>query len=105
DGDLDLWIEGCKERGKKPVPKNAAFARKMPPLVGLAAKAVGLPAPLTTDKAGKFRLTGVGRERVVFVEVEGPGIESMQFNVLTRPGTAKVALESPLAYFAKFTHL
>jgi RNA polymerase sigma factor (sigma-70 family) len=42
--------------------------------------------PLTTDKAGRFQIKGVGRERIVAFTIEGPTIETKVINVLTKPG-------------------
>jgi RNA polymerase sigma factor (sigma-70 family) len=39
-----------------------------------------------TDKAGKFEIAGVGPERVVHVDLRGPGIANAQVVVLTRTG-------------------
>src|SRR5262249_34906464 len=44
-------------------------------------------ASLTTGPNGRFRLTGVGRDRVVDLGFEGPGIQSGSIAAMTRPGT------------------
>ncbi len=44
----------------------------------------GWPAEIRADEQGRFRLTGVGRERIVSLEVEGPAIERRTIHVLTR---------------------
>jgi protocatechuate 3,4-dioxygenase beta subunit len=44
----------------------------------------GWPAEIVADEQGRFRLTGVGRERIVGLEVEGPAIETRTIHVLTR---------------------
>ena len=44
----------------------------------------GLFPPTTTDKSGKFRLTGLGRERLVELVVSRPGIEETELQVVTR---------------------
>jgi hypothetical protein len=43
-----------------------------------------LPRELKTDDQGRFRLAGVGRDRVVDLEVEGRDIESLTVHVMTR---------------------
>ncbi len=43
-------------------------------------------SPVKTDEAGRFRITGVGKERIVVLRVEGPTIERQSLYVLTRPG-------------------
>ena len=46
----------------------------------------GQQAVLTTGADGRFRLAGVGRERVIRLQLEGPGITSAYLNVMTRAG-------------------
>jgi RNA polymerase sigma factor (sigma-70 family) len=58
----------------------------------LGRQTVGVMAPATTDAAGRFRLTGIGRERVVRLRLDGPGIVSQYLHVLTRPGRKKEVL-------------
>jgi RNA polymerase sigma factor (sigma-70 family) len=44
----------------------------------------GQPAILTTDADGRFRVTGVGRDRIVRLALEGPAIQHTVFEVATR---------------------
>jgi RNA polymerase sigma factor (sigma-70 family) len=46
-----------------------------------------------TDAAGRFRLTGIGRNRLVRVRLDGPTIVSQYLYVLTRPGETLQVLE------------
>ncbi|MBI1914319.1 MAG: sigma-70 family RNA polymerase sigma factor [Planctomycetes bacterium] len=46
----------------------------------------GQTAVLTTGADGRFRLIGVGRERVVSLRLEGPAIGSASLKVMTRAG-------------------
>jgi hypothetical protein len=41
---------------------------------------------ITTDADGRFVLRDIGRERVVSLIVEGPTVETLEINVMTRPG-------------------
>jgi hypothetical protein len=50
----------------------------------LQTRAPSWPKEILTDEQGRFRLTGVGRERMVDMEVEGPSIEKLTIHVLTR---------------------
>ena len=52
----------------------------------LDARIVGLPDHVVTDADGRFRLEGIGRERVTLCTIEGPTIASGQFYAMTRPG-------------------
>lgn len=58
----------------------------IPRLTGLPAEALGVPASVTTDKDGRFRVAGAGRERAIELYFEGKGIESQWFTAITRPG-------------------
>jgi protocatechuate 3,4-dioxygenase beta subunit len=40
----------------------------------------------TTDAEGHFRLTGIGRNRLVIAQLSGPAIASQYLHILTRPG-------------------
>jgi len=44
------------------------------------------PASVKTGKDGRFRLTGVGRDRVAHLSLRDPGIESIDVEVIARPG-------------------
>ncbi len=41
---------------------------------------------ITSDKDGRFRIAGVGRESIVELQIEGPGIETRQISARTRKG-------------------
>jgi hypothetical protein len=40
----------------------------------------------TTDAEGRFRITGIGRNRLVIARLEGPNIVTQDLHILTRPG-------------------
>jgi hypothetical protein len=73
-----------------------------------------LPQLTRTDTDGWFRLSGVGRERMVGVAIEGPTIATQEVRILTRapltPGGlgevrgAAAELSGMSYYFATFTH-
>ncbi len=48
----------------------------------------GQPPQVTTAADGRFRLTGLGRSRLVTLELEGPAILSTQHLAMTRPAEA-----------------
>jgi RNA polymerase sigma factor (sigma-70 family) len=52
-----------------------------------------LPEKATTDADGNFKLTGIGRDRLVSVGIDGPAIASQVLRVLTRPGKALIVPE------------
>jgi RNA polymerase sigma factor (sigma-70 family) len=55
----------------------------------------GIPAEVTTDADGRFRITGVGRERLAVLRVEGERIEHKTLYVFCRPGADVAALAKP----------
>jgi RNA polymerase sigma factor (sigma-70 family) len=102
--DLGLWLRAVRD--KKRMRVNDFF----PTSVASPAGVPGLPARLTTDEAGRFRLRGVGRERIVVLDVSGPKVENDLFVVMTRAGKpfrVKDAPDSELelkVYPATFRH-
>jgi RNA polymerase sigma factor (sigma-70 family) len=80
DGDLGKWIERNVALRKQNhwVNENG--------LVPLPAAIVLPTAKATTDAAGKFTLTGFGRDRVLTVRVFGPNVETKHFWVVSRSG-------------------
>lgn len=69
-------------------------------------------APAVSDKDGCVRITGIGRERLAFLTIEGPGIESTRAQARTRPGptltmlhNARIAPETIPIYGATFQHV
>jgi RNA polymerase sigma factor (sigma-70 family) len=63
----------------------------------------GVPHSVKTDAAGRFRLSGFGRERLVELTIEGPALETRRVVVLTRSETPKGL--PPFTYGARFDHL
>jgi RNA polymerase sigma factor (sigma-70 family) len=61
-------------------------------------------ASATTDREGRFRLTGVGRDRLVRVRVEGPTIVSQNLKILTRAVDPIVAQEWPAPWRTNTTY-
>jgi RNA polymerase sigma factor (sigma-70 family) len=74
-----------------------------------ASKRPGRPTSVRTDADGRFRLTGIGRERIVDLSVEGPTIQSATITAMTRNApsvsTPKDAFGPKTVYGASFDHL
>jgi RNA polymerase sigma factor (sigma-70 family) len=79
-GDLGPWVEAKRKwaRGEY----DAAGV----PMKSLAPEALGVPAAVTTGKDGRFRLTGVGRERVVHLLIQGKDLADAYLEAITRAG-------------------
>jgi RNA polymerase sigma factor (sigma-70 family) len=93
--DLGPWLDAAKDKSAPPRGRDLRIAQQYLPSYTTAPSAV-----TTTDAAGRFRLTGIGRERLVIVRLEGPTIASEYLHIRTRPGeTIKVgSLEAEPEY-------
>jgi RNA polymerase sigma factor (sigma-70 family) len=75
--DLNPWLEAVKGKDAK---RHDLEGKYFPRYTFALAPAV------TTDAEGRFRLTGVGRNRLVVARLDGPTIESQYLRILTRMG-------------------
>jgi RNA polymerase sigma factor (sigma-70 family) len=63
----------------------------------------GRPPQVTTGADGRFRLAGLGRDRLVSLALEGPAVPPAVFTAMTRPAaevTAAGARGTPCEYFS-----
>jgi RNA polymerase sigma factor (sigma-70 family) len=81
--DLTPWIDNNVKQRKESYWVNEHG------LLTVTPSAVGARLTATTDKDGRFRLTGAGRDRVLRVRVRGDGIEHKEFWAVTRDGGPK----------------
>ncbi len=79
-GDVAPFFEGVKARKNL----NEVFGEQLVRVGGWRGASVLFP-PLTTGADGRFRLNGVGRERLALLRVEGSNLETVSLYVATRP--------------------
>ena len=84
NGDLTAWLNGV-EKEKVDFPAQFSYFRET-----ILAHQFRRPLTARTDADGKFRLAGIGRERIAELFVEGPAIESVMISARTRPGATIV---------------
>ena len=93
DGDnLRPWFEAF--RGKQGLSlrlEGEHFPRQL-----VSPEVPDLPHQVVTSADGRFRLAGIGRDRLVTVRISGPTIATQDLSVLTRPGRP---IEVPEATF------
>ncbi len=77
--DLGPWLEAAKDKKAKSFEIDQQYVKRY---------TIALAPKVTTDADGRFRLTGIGRNRLVRAQLDGPTIASQQFCVLTRHGKA-----------------
>src|SRR5262245_38508234 len=83
DNDLTAWLDKNVAMRKERYWLNEGGLVTVPGVV------VAGTHKTTTDAAGRFKLTGFGRDRVLTVRVYGPNVETKFFWVVTRPGGPK----------------
>jgi RNA polymerase sigma factor (sigma-70 family) len=78
---LDGWLKALEER-KEHHRLNYEFITNCLE----AHSELAMIRPMTTGLDGRFRIEGIGRERVATLQLEGPTIETQRVEVRTRPG-------------------
>jgi RNA polymerase sigma factor (sigma-70 family) len=111
--DLGPWAEAARAKTEG----SHELERKHLPRKLMSQEIPGLPKAATTGADGRFRLTGLGRERMAVLQIEGPTIATRQVRALTRAGaTVELPEWKPISepgltrptvvayYGATFTH-
>jgi RNA polymerase sigma factor (sigma-70 family) len=81
--DLRPWVDKVMALQKRGGYHNGTWLTPAPP------EALGVPLTATTDKDGRFRLSGFGRERALALEFRGPATEYVFAWAMTRPRPKK----------------
>jgi beta-lactamase regulating signal transducer with metallopeptidase domain len=106
-GDLSSWLEASTTgSGGSWEIERKYLKRKLWP------RGSGLPIVITTDAQGQFSIAGVGRERLIRLNISGPTIQTKEISVVTRDVAAfhvNHGRGSPdwgiaLYYGTRFTH-
>jgi beta-lactamase regulating signal transducer with metallopeptidase domain/protocatechuate 3,4-dioxygenase beta subunit len=91
DGSLDPWLRAVQE-GKE--PGYVLDQRHLPVQVYLGDKDARIP-PSRTDREGRFRIVGVGRDRLAELKLDGPSVQAGFSTVMTRRGEAIRLRDNP----------
>jgi RNA polymerase sigma factor (sigma-70 family) len=101
--DIKPYLKMLQEDGRE--ASQHRFEKVYARMYGLP----GRPASVTTNSDGRFRLTGIGRDRIVDLVVEGPTIQNARITAMTRAAAAvstpKGIPISRTIYGATFEHL
>src|SRR5262249_36269829 len=93
-GDLSDFIKALKTRKEAYYPHNELVTGLKSFSGGWALDDIYPPA--RTDAAGRFRIHGIGRERVADLLIEGPAIETKYVFAMTRASeTIEVPAQDP----------
>jgi TIGR03009 family protein len=106
DEDLTPWFQAIKDKKRfmhrdMLKKQTIAFPNEIP----------DLPRTIATDAEGRFRLTGVGRERVVAVLIGGPKLELEPAALVTRDVAKFQVFDNPqtedkfMVYGSSFEHV
>jgi RNA polymerase sigma factor (sigma-70 family) len=80
--DLGPWLADARAKNGLSWQLEARhFKRGLP-----CSEFASLPRQTTTDAEGRFRLDGIGRERMALIRLEGPAIATQSLSVFTRQG-------------------
>ena len=76
--ELGPWLEAVKAKKDVHLELEQRYFKRF---------TIAVPLQVTTDSAGRFRLSGIGRNRLVTAQLDGPTIVSQHLHMFTRDGT------------------
>src|SRR5207248_2267030 len=92
--DLGPWLEAAKrKKGQSAHLEQQHLSQRL-----AGSEMPALSAKVTTDADGSFQMTGIGRDRLVTVRIEGSTIASQDLHILTRPDKAFAVPEIEAKY-------
>ncbi|HLJ98160.1 MAG TPA: sigma-70 family RNA polymerase sigma factor [Gemmataceae bacterium] len=104
--DLTPWLQAIQQKQR---PRHRQTLKKE--LFGFPHVIPGFSEKITTGPDGRFRLTGIGRERAVGIEIGGPKVRDESIMAVTRPMAKVQAYDNPsqdiqfTVYGATFDHV
>ncbi len=104
--DLTPWLQAIQQKQR---PRHRQTLKKE--LFGFPHVIPGFSEKITTGPDGRFRLTGIGRERNVVIEIGGPKVRDELIMAVTRPMANLQAYDNPsqdiqfTLYGATFDHV
>jgi RNA polymerase sigma factor (sigma-70 family) len=81
---LGPWLDAVKDKKGRSFDLERLYLQR---------NTTALSPKATTDAEGRFRLKGIGRNRLIRAYLDGPAIASQYLHVLTRPGESVEAME------------
>jgi beta-lactamase regulating signal transducer with metallopeptidase domain/protocatechuate 3,4-dioxygenase beta subunit len=98
DGNLDPWLRAIRE-GKE--PGYVVDQKHLPVQVYLGDEDRRM-APARTDREGRFRIVGVGRDRLAELKLDGPSVRAAFFTAMTHQGEAIRLHDNPATSITSF---
>ena len=93
--DLSAWLADLKAKDRPLHSVHNSHFQHDGRLIEAGGPIPGQPEEVVTDAEGRFRITGLGRERLVEMKIEGPSIATVWIQAMTRANpTLTVAEDS-----------
>jgi RNA polymerase sigma factor (sigma-70 family) len=93
--DLSAWLADLKAKDRPLHKLHPSHFHHEGRLIEAGGPIPGQPEPAVTDAEGRFRITGLGRERLVEFKIEGPSIATVWIQSMTRASPTLTVAEDP----------